>query len=114
MLTGQPNTKFAMLLLRDCSTAIHAPADMGEGVSVHSGCPIGLPDQWQRWLGELRTAWFAEANLVIGIEQASQTPTILDAEMRALDARLTRVWHGLLLQSIPSYKRSLFVLGGVN
>ena len=68
MFSTQPNTKFGLLALGECSGRIDAPLDLGDGISGHPTLPLDLPEHWPRWLGEIRTKTFVDAKLLIGIE----------------------------------------------
>lgn len=116
MDTTQRGTKFGLLCLTEASAGITGDIDLaatpGE-VVAHSTCPIALPGQWERWLGELKTADITGANLSVAIQIASPTPDILDAEMRTLEQRAERLWHGLRLNGIPGYKAAHILIGGI-
>jgi hypothetical protein len=114
VFSTQPNTKFGLLALHQCSGRIAVPLDLGDGLSAHPTCPLDLPEHWQRWLGEIPTKTIVEAKLLIGFVRPSPTPTILDAEIDSLDQQLSGMWRSVLLQGIPSYQGGVMVFAGVN
>jgi len=108
------NTKFGLLALDDCKDlAFEDTVELGEGVSIHSTCPIEVPGHWKEWLGTLETGHLQDADFLIAVQADSATPAVLDAETRAIDVRLNAHWYGLLLHGIPDYQGGVTVLGGV-
>ena len=108
------NTKFGLLAFDGCAGVdLVGALALGDGVSVHPGCPIELPEHWITWLGSIQAERLTRANLVFTVQIESETPTILDAETDQLATHLQALRFGLFLHGIPEYRANLLALGGV-
>lgn len=109
------NTKFGILALDDCAGVyLERPVALGDGISVHPGCPIELEEHWRIWLGTLHAEHLTGANLVFTVQVDSETPTVVDAETKRLHEQLLALRFGLCLHGIPDYSNNLIALGGID
>ena len=109
------NTKFGLLAFSGCAGVdLEGPLALGDGVSVHPGCPIELSEHWITWLGSIQAEHLTGANLVFTVQIESEAPTILDAETDQLAKQLQALRFGLLLHGIPEYRANLLAIGGID
>ena len=115
MDTERRNTKFGILAFDRCSGVdFEGSLVLGDGVSVHPGCPIELPEHWNTWLGSVQSENLTRANLAFTVQIDSETPTTLDAETNQLLEQLLALRFGLFHHGIPEYRNNLIALGGID
>jgi hypothetical protein len=75
------------------------------------GGPVPLSAPWRTWLGELRSEQIERSNFLLEASRPSARPAVLDAENEELKATVNFVFHGLLLQGVPGYRRGFYLTG---
>lgn len=78
---------------------------------MYPSAPFDIPEHWQKWIGTLKNAHFAEANLVVVVTRPSATPGVLDQETRDLERELTTFICGLMIGGVPDYKETTWFSG---
>lgn len=86
---------------------------LASGVRLCTEPPIGIGENWTKWLGSLRAEQLDKASLVLFVSAASKAPGVVDDENHALQERVDRMYFGLRLLGMYPYDDAL-TLNGAN
>lgn len=81
------------------------------GLSVHTVPPFKLDQNWEKWLGTIRSKHLSDSNFVIIAHAPSETPRVADEEHKDLEQVAMGYLYALLLENIP-YNDGGLIIGG--
>ena len=96
----QENSQFVLLAVNNAYTDLpDAPFELSDGTWIMSGAPVTDDDlgTWEKWLGSIRMERLWRADLVLLVEEPSDTPGILGAAHRRLSDDLVLLFYMLHL-----------------
>lgn len=108
-----PSAKFACWFFSYAPVAADVPSDalVADGVYVARKLGVDLEQHWKQSLGSFVANALKIGGLALYVATPSQHPENLDGENEELRQRCEDVLHGLLLQGVPVFERSMSFCG---
>lgn len=109
------NEKFALIALPRANLA-DSVIDLllPGGLRVERALPLQIEDNWQRWVGEIRTKQLQDAGCYLIVTRPTSSPEILDADNQELMQRVCRFLDALLIVNTPYCGAGPLLLTGAN
>lgn len=108
-----PGEKFALIALPKVRVAESVTQiTLRPGMFVTRDLPFALAEQWQQWIGNIRSKELVEAGFYIVAKLRSSTPDVLDGENQQLMKCVCMFLDSLLLVETPVCVTSPFLLTG--
>lgn len=93
------NSKFALLAIKNVYTAIpDSHFQLSDSTWILPRVPVPDLRVWREWIGSIRTEQLDRANLVLLVEEESNSPKILDGVHKRLRTELSQLFYLLHLR----------------